>query len=167
MANTLKEQKLIDSNKRSLLKYVFISDGTQESGSKIVDAANLAFALDTTGKIKVGTTNTKSKYTTTVKRIFGNYSGAGYMKLDWDGTGNTEIAAFGPGTIDIDFENRSEPSVISNLATGSNGNILLTTVGASSATVATLVIELRKDSADYDAGQTADPAAFNKGSYGR
>jgi hypothetical protein len=37
-------------------------------------------------------------------------------------------------------------------------------VTPSSADAFTLFIDLRKDSRDYDSGQTADPAAFNLGS---
>lgn len=164
MANTIKEQRLVDNNKRSLLKYVIIADGTtQETGTTLVDVSTLAFALNTSGQIMTDQTNVKPKYNTTIKRLWGNFTGAGYAKLDWHGTGNTDIAVFGSGRIDIDFERRGDPAVIPNAATSSNGDILITTSGLASGTVCTLFVDLRKDNADYDAGQTADPTAFNIG----
>jgi hypothetical protein len=53
--------------------------------------------------------------------------------------------------------------VINNPDDTSNGNILMTIVSPSATDALTLFIELRKDSLDYDAGQTADPVAFNRG----
>ena len=40
---------------------------------------------------------------------------------------------------------------------------LLSVITPSSADAATIFIDLRKDNRDYDAGQTADPVAFNRG----
>lgn len=165
MANIIKEQRLVDSTKRALLKYVFISDGTSEANTTLVDVSTLAHALNTTGQIMTSNTNPKSKYTTTVKRIFGNYTGSGHVKIQWEGDSNNAIIVFGSGNFDIDLESRSEPATISNLEANSTGDILLSTVGVGSGNVFTLFIDLRKDAADYDAGQNRDPASFNSGPY--
>lgn len=163
MANILKEQRLVDSTKRALLKYVFISDGTQEANTTLIDVSTLAYALNATGVISQ--TNPRSKHTTTVKRLYGNYSGSGYVKIQWHGDSNTEIAVFGDGGINIDFETRSETAVIPNPEANSSGDILISTSGVLAGDVFTLFVDLRKDNADYDAGQTRDPAAFNAGPY--
>lgn len=165
MANIIKEQRLVDTTKRSLLKYVFISDGTTEANTKLVDVSTLAFALDTSGGIMVNDANSKSKYTTTVKRIWGNYTGSGYVKLQWHGDSNTEICVFGDGSVDYDFDRRGTAAVIPNPEANSSGDILISTVGVGSGNVFTLFVDIHKDNADYDAGQTADPAAFNAGAW--
>jgi hypothetical protein len=163
MANYIKEQRLIDNNKRALLKYVFIGDGTQEANTTLVDVSTLANALNTSGQIMTSNTNPKPKYTTTIKRIWGRYTGDGYIKLQWQGATNSEITVFGSGTVNIDFESRADVAVISNPEAETNGDILISTVGVKTANVFTLFVDLRKDSADYDAGQTRDPVAFNRG----
>jgi hypothetical protein len=165
MANILKEQRLIDNNKRALLKYVFISDGTTEANTKLVDVSTLANALDTTGQIMSGSTNVRSKYTTTIKRVYGNYSGTGHIKLQWHGDANSEIVVFGAGGVDLDFERRAEGAVIPNPEANTSGDILFSTSNVPTGAVFTLILDLRKDSIDYDAGQTRDPAAFNAGPY--
>jgi hypothetical protein len=54
-------------------------------------------------------------------------------------------------------------AVISNPEANATGDILLTAVTPSGADTITLFLDLRKDSRDYDSGQTADPVAFNLG----
>ena len=56
-----------------------------------------------------------------------------------------------------------EVATISNPEASSTGQILMTVVTPSSADAATIFLDLRKDARDYDAGQTADPVAFNRG----
>jgi hypothetical protein len=165
MANIIKEQKLIDNNKRALLKYVFIGDGTQEANTKLIDVSTLANSLNANGYIMTSNTHPKDTYKTTIKRIWGRYTGNGYLKLQWQGDANSEIAVFGNGTINIDFESRADNAVIPNPEANTSGDILLSTVGVASGNVFTIFVDLRKDSADYDAGQTRDPAAFNAGPY--
>lgn len=165
MANIIQEQRLVDSTKRALIKYVLISDGSNEANTTLVDVSSLAFALNANGYIMSSNTDIKSKYNTTIKRIYAAGAGAGTIRLQWQGASNSYIAAFGTGGIDIDFEARSEPTVIKNPETNSTGDILISTAGLGSGTVYTILVDLRKDNKDFDAGQTADPAAFNSGPY--
>lgn len=158
MANVIREQKLIDSNKRSLIKYVIVSDGTQESNTRLVDASSLAFAMNATGVISQ--TDMKSNYKTTIKKIKAYSKTAGSVRLKWEGDANSEIITFGSASVDFNFEN--DGAVISNPEANATGDILISTVGLSSGDAITLFIDLKKNSEDYDAGQTADAYAFNR-----
>lgn len=163
MVNILKQQKLVDNNKRALLKCVFISDGTNEANTTLIDVSNLNYALNANGYIMVSNTHPKTTYRTTIKRIFGNVTSNGNIKLQWNGDSNTEIIAAGSGRVDFNFDSQGDGAVISNNEANSSGDILLSTAFAKNGDVFTLMVDLRKDSRDYDAGQTADPVAFNRG----
>lgn len=163
MANLIRQQKLIDSNKRTLAKYVLISDGTQEANSVILDASNLNLALNANGYIMASNVHPKATYRTTIKRLFGSLkSNNATLRIKWHGDSNSEIIAIGSGSFDYDFQSMGDGAVLSNPEANSSGDILLTTTGLVSGDVATLFIDLKKDSRDYDAGQTADPYAFNR-----
>ena len=157
MANVIREQKLIDSNKRALVKYVILSDGTQESNTRLLDASSLAFALNATGVISQ--TDLKSNYRTTIKKIKAYSKTTGSIRLKWEGDANSEIITFGSASVDFNFEN--DGAVISNPEANATGDILISTLGLSAGDTVTMFLDLRKDSLDYDAGQTADPYAFN------
>lgn len=157
MANVIREQKLIDSNKRSLVKYVILSDGTQESNTRLLDASSLAFALNATGVISQ--TNLKSNYRTSIKKIKAYSKTTGSIRLKWEGDANSEIITFGSASVDFNFEN--DGAVITNPEANATGDILISTLGLTTGDAITIFLDLRKDSLDYDAGQTADPYAFN------
>ena len=165
MANLIREQKLIDTNKRALIKYVFISDGTAAANTILIDAGSLKNALNANGYIMTSGTDRKSNYRTTIKRIFGNATAAAgsYYKLQWQGDANSEIMTFSSTPFDYDFASMGDVAVISNPEANATGNILITTANIGTGNTFTLFIDLRKDSRDYDAGQTADPVAFNRG----
>ena len=81
--------------------------------------------------------------------------------LQWHGDANSEIVAFGNGPVDYNFDSMIDGGSISNPEANTSGDILLTTAGLASGDVATIILDIRKDNRDYDAGQTADPYAFN------
>lgn len=162
MANLIREHKLIDNNKRALIKYTMLLDSAV-ANSVLVDVSTLAFALNTNGYIMSSNTDPRGLYNTTIKRIFGNVKANAYIKLQWQGASNSEIITCPTGSFDFDFQSMGDGAVIKNPEASSNGDILLTVVTPSSADAATIFIDLRKDSKDYDAGQTADPVAFNRG----
>lgn len=162
MANLIKQQLVVDTTKRTLAKYVLISDGTQNANTKLLDASTLVNALNANGYIMNAGVHPKSTYRTSIKRIFGNLSSnVGRIKLQWQGSSNSEIITFGSGSFDYDFQSMGDGAVISNPESNSNGQILITTTGLVANELATIFIDLRKDSRDYDQGQTADPYAFN------
>lgn len=163
MANVIREQKIIDNNKRSLIKYVATFD-TATANTQLVDVSQLRYALNTNNQIMASNTNIKPTYRTTIKRIFGQAKANAYMKVLWQGSNTADIITIATGTFDYDFMSMGDGATIPNQdSNSSNGNILITVVTPSSADALTMFIDLRKDSRDYDAGQTADPVAFNQG----
>lgn len=163
MANIIREHRIVDNNKRALIKYVLISDGTAEANSKLVDASTLSGALNVNSQIMVSNTHPKTNYRTTIKRIFGLAKANGYFTLNWQGDSNTEIVTISNGGIDYNFENMGDNTVIPNPETNATGDILLTSYNNKAGDSFTLFIDLRKNSEDYHAGQFSDPTAFNRG----
>lgn len=162
MANKLVEQKIVDNNKRSLIKYVFLCDGTAEANTLLIDASNLKFALNANGYIMQSNTHPKSTYRTTIKRIFGTSKSTGYVKLQWGGDANSEIITFSSTPFDYDFSSMGDGAVVWNPEANATGDILFSTVSAAANDCFTLFLDIRKNSEDYDSGQTADPYAFNR-----
>jgi len=164
MANKILQQRLADTNKRVLTKVVLISDSTNEANTVLIDVSSLKFALNANGYIMQSNTHPKSKYNTTIKNIIGNLkSNNGTLRLQWAGASNSEIIAVGNGRFDYDFEGMTSGGAIDNPEASSSGDILITTTGLVNGDVATIIIDQRKDNNDFDAGQTADPYAFNRG----
>ena len=163
MANVIREQKIIDNNKRALIKYVVTLD-TATANTMLLDASQLRLALNANGQIMASNTHIKPTYRTTIKRIFGQAKANAYFKVLWSGSNTADIITITTGTFDYDFMSMGDGATINNQDTNSsNGNILLTVVTPSSADTLTLFVDLRKDGRDYDSGQTADPVAFNLG----
>lgn len=161
MANVLREQKIVDSTKRALLKYVFVGDGTAAANATLVDVSALAFSLNANSQILGAGTDEKSTYRTTVKRIFGNAKVGGFVKLQWKGDSNGEIVTINSGDFDYNFEAMGDGAVIPNPEANTNGDILYTIETQGSNCNFTLFIDLRKDNRDYEAGQISDRGAFN------
>lgn len=164
MANLIRQQNIIDSNKRALVKYVVISDGTQEANTVLLDAGSLAYSLNANNQILGTGTDRKSNYRTTIKRINGQMrSNAALVKIKFNGDANSEIVVFGSGSFDYDFQSMGDGATISNPEANTTGNVLISTTGLGANEGFTLFLDLRKDGRDYDSGQTADPVAFNRG----
>jgi hypothetical protein len=160
MANVITEQRLIDTNKRALLKYVILSDGTQESNTVLVDASTLALALNANGYVMSSNVHPKSNYRTTLRKLKAYSKNTGSVRLKWHGDANSEIITFGSTSVDMNFENDGE--VIWNPEANATGDILISTVGMATGDTVTIFLDLKKNSEDYDAGQTADAYAFNR-----
>lgn len=171
MANTIREQKIVDNTKRALLKYVFLGDGTAETNTLLIDVSNLSNALNANGLLMVSNTHQKAAYKTKIKRIFGQAKVNSYITLAWSGLnatpGNVEIVSFGSGSFDYDFESMGDGATIANPnvndTANCNGDIVFTINGSRPNDVFTLFVDLRKDASDYNAGQINDPTAFNQG----
>lgn len=163
MANKIIGQRLSDTTKGALTKLVLVSDGTNEANTTVIDVSTLRFALNTDGKIMTANVNPKTQYRTTIKRIMGSTKANGCIRLQWHGAANSEIVTLGNGWFDYNFENMLSGGSISNPESGSSGDILITTTNMAAGDCATIFIDQRKDNGDYDAGQTADPYAFNRG----
>lgn len=168
MANVIKEQKIIDNNRRALIKYVFVSDGTAEANTVLVDVSMLSQAMNANNKLMVSNTHPKAIYRTTIKRIFGDVRANSYIALQWHGAvTNNEIVLLTSGQHDINFDAAGEQATIPNPLTddsaNSRGDIVLSVPGPRSGDSFTLFIDLRKDTRDFNTGQLSDPTAFNYG----
>ena len=172
MANVIKEQKLVDSNKHTIVKYVATVD-TNTANVMLLTAANLAFALTSNGNSVLTPGdwgNTKTNYRTTIKRIWGQgqLKSGGYLTLSWGSRSNTEIVTFGNGQFDYNFDAEGLSSAIGvPSGVSANGDLLVTTTGVVTGDAFTVFIDLKKDGRDFSAGQHHDPAAFNYGAYSK
>jgi hypothetical protein len=166
VAATIKEQRIVDSNKRSLIKYTIVSDGVASANNGLVDVSTLAYALNTNGYIMSANADPKSSYRVAIKRVFGSVANTstGLLVLKWQGpdTSFEEITGL-TGNFDIHFGDAGDGAVIPNpiARANANGDICFSQTLPAGA-VATVFLELRKDAADYDQGQTRDPKAFNR-----
>ena len=175
MAANTTLQVLIDSTNRSLIKYTYETDGTVANSTPVLNVANLAYALNSTGQMLttgIGITSTgqfiagqtnQTSYAHHIKRIFGNsFIKSGYGKLQWAGNANTTIITFGLGPFDYNFDPMGLNGNISNPdPANNNGNIVLSTVGAAAGDAFTFFIDIKKEAQSFSAGQGSDPAAFN------
>lgn len=164
MANLIRKQNLVDNNRRTLVKIVFVSDGsTNEANTVFIDPGSFAFSMNANNKILGTRTDRKSTYRTTIKRITGDcVSASGVVRLKWHGDANSEIILFGKdGIFSYEFDSMGDGAVLSNPEANSTGNVLISTSGFASGEGFTLFTDFRKDARDYDSGQTADPTAFN------
>ena len=160
MATTLTTQKLVDSNRRTLIKVVGSGGGTNDV---LIDAAKLAYSLNANSQILGTGTDRKSSYGLSIKRISGQAQIASnkIVTLQWADDTNSPIVTIGTGHFDYNFDREGMSGSIHMLPNANaTGNILITST-ASTNDAWTILIELKKDGHDYDQGQTADPAAFN------
>jgi len=162
MANKIVEQVLVDTNKRALVKYVFISDGTAASNVTLLDTSTLKYSLNANNAIMVGGVDPKAQYRIAIKSIKGQAKSNGYYALKWASTSNTEIITFTSGNFHYEFDHMGDGAVIPLDGVTPTGDILLSTSGVVSGDTFTIFLDLRKNSEDFDAGQSADPYAFNK-----
>lgn len=171
MANVIREQRLVDSTKRALIKYVITSDGTADANTVLVDVSTLSNALNANGQLMVSNTHPLTTYRTSIKRIFGYGAGnvGGAVVLRWHANGqNTEIVSVGSGAFDYNFEAMGDGAVITNPnpdGAANTGDILYSSTLANGGVV-TLFIDLKKDNKTYSAGQHVQPSDFNYGQYG-
>jgi hypothetical protein len=164
MANLIRTQKIVDTTKRTLAKFVIISDGSNEANTVLLDVSTLSNSLNANGYIMAGGVHPLASYRTTVKRVFGSVrSNNAIISLKWHGDANSEMLVFGDGNFDFNFESMGDGAVITNPEANSSGDILITTTGLAAGEAATIFIDVRKDNRDYAAGQFADPYAFNRG----
>tara|TARA_R110000868_G_scaffold372460_1_gene636303 strand:+ start:436 stop:966 length:531 start_codon:yes stop_codon:yes gene_type:complete len=170
MANVLKEHKIIDTQNRSLVKYVWISDGTAESNTTLIDVSALAYSLNANSVIMVGGADPKPSYKTTIRRIYGTVKANTYIALQWyglNGLANDEIVTINSGNFDLRPDYPGHPGTLPNPNVGdpanTNGDIVFSVPTPNEGDNFTLIFDIKKDNHDYDAGQTADPSAFNRG----
>jgi hypothetical protein len=177
MANIFSYQVLKDDTQTAVIKLTGAFDGTgQESNLARIQANTLYGALATNGfpvaNIHGGAANTTlSYYGLTVNRLwYDTDTGSGSVEFYWRNTSSGSpnggvplLFLQGNGEYDgagnwITIKN---PSVTAN----NNGDISIVTKGQVANATYTIILELRKDNAQYQRGHFNDPAAFNYGEY--
>lgn len=129
MADAVTSQTIFDGERKAILKFTNVSDGTGETAALKVDVS--ALATDTFGKTCVGVT---------LERIHVSINGMSVSIL-WDAT--TDVPAFiaAPGVYSFDFDKFQIPN---DAGTGKNGDVLFTTIGATAGDTYTIILEMVK-----------------------
>lgn len=127
MADTTTSQ-LYDGARNVQLKYTIYSDGTGQSGVKIIDVTTL---------------NPNPGVHMKLRRLRYSIEGM-YVRLQWEASAPIDIAVLGGGTNILDFSDEYAGGFPNNAGTGVTGSILLTTTGSLAGSNATLNLELIK-----------------------
>jgi hypothetical protein len=178
MANKFTYQVLRDSTTDVVIKLTGQFDGASgnETANNIKVVANSFYgALDANSvplRSSLSVSNTPLPYYNlqlTSAQYFVSMSTAsppGSVELYWVGNNNstannaTIFYLNGNG----EYGSQQQPAILNN-AIGPNGNLGISTYGATANTAYTIILSLRKDNAHYQRGQFNDPAAFNYGQY--
>ena len=131
MANTVTTQTLVDNEKHCVIKFTNLSDSTAETNLKKVDVSTLkAKGSDACSEV-------------VIEKIVADISGM-QVRILWDATAN--VACFtvsASGT--YDFKDNSGVRGLENDAgAGKTGDVLFTTIGASSNDHYSIVLYMRK-----------------------
>lgn len=175
MANQFTYQVLKDTNQKAVIKLTGFFDGASGDESNVARiAANTLYgALDANNvplRSSLSLSNTaQSYYGLSIDKIWfeANFAGTGHARLFWNATTpKTIIGVTGQG-VGAYNDNGNWVTIPNNAAgtAGCIGDIGIQTYGATANSTYNIVIELRKDNANYDRGQFEDPAAFNFGNY--
>lgn len=166
MANAFTYQVLKDTTERAVIKLTGKFDGSgQEDNPNRISANTLSGALNANtvpGLLSSGG-SARSYYNLSIHRLWYDCVNAVNADVDLYWNANPTISALVvSGT--YEYDGNSNWVTIPNQAkgtTGCNGDIGVRTRGMAANSSYTIIIELRKDNADYQRGQFNDPAAFN------
>lgn len=173
MANAYAQDKQVDTTRRT----VIVATGLMDNSGQVietVDVSGLKYALNTNGQIMSANANIKSQYRVTIERMAWDTSSmpaGSRLEIWWSGNssnslGNTLAWVIGGGYAgsirfreDFDFVLKNPNEGNAN----SPGDVLIKSVGVTVANTAySLMLDLRKNEADYDQGQTVRPTDFNR-----
>lgn len=131
MAADVTTSQLYDGARNVNLKLTNLSGGTDQSGVKVLDVTTLNPNPGTHLKLR---------------RLRYSITGSWIVRLQWDATTPVDIVILGQGEDILEFHNQYAGGFPNNGGTGVTGNILVTTVGAATATnpAYTLDLELIK-----------------------
>jgi hypothetical protein len=169
MPNFYTSQILKDTTTQTVIKLTGKFDGTgQESNTIRIQANTLYGALDKSRAnllSSAANTGPLPYYGLAIQRVWYDCASSttSDVELFWTapgGSNNTIFFLNSNGEYDGGGNWITIPNSTSGIA-GSNGDIGITTRGMVANDSYTLVIELRKDNAQYQRGQINDPAAFN------
>ena len=173
MANQFTYQVIKDTTEKAVIKLTGFFDGSgQESNAARIQANTLYGALDANSvplRSALSLSNTAlSYYGLSIFKIWYDCvnNTEGGVELYWSANTSRTIAYLS-GT--YEYDSASNWITIPNNAAGSAncyGDIGLRTFGYQANSSYTILLEVRKDNAQYQRGQFNDPAAFNYPPYG-
>jgi len=132
MADAVTSQTIQDGERKAVLKYTNVSDGTGESAVVKVDVS--ALASNAAGTACTGVT---------VAKIWWQCVGMG-VELLFDATANVLVIGLSPDS--NGYHNYSDfTGIPNNAGSGKTGDILFTTIGASNTDTYTVILELIKE----------------------
>ena len=132
MADAVTSQTIQDGQRKAVLKFTNISDGTGESAVVKVDVS--ALASNSSGPACSGVT---------VAKIWWQWGGMG-VQLLFDATAN--VLVIGLSEDSAGYHDYSDfTGIPNNAGSGKTGDILFTTIGASSTDTYTVILELVKE----------------------
>lgn len=134
MADAVTSQTIFDGEREVVMKFTNISDGTGETGVLKVDVS--ALTSNAAGKVCDGVT---------LDRIHASINGMSVALL-WDATTDVPAVILAPGMYTFDHGKRIQ--LPNNAGTGKTGDVLFTTIGASSGDTYSIVLEMVKSYAD-------------------
>ena len=170
MANIYTYQVLKDTTEHAVIKLTAKFDGSgQESNVSRIQANTLYGALNanTVPDLLSSGGSPRNYYNLSIHRLWYDCVNpvSGDVELFWN-AGNSITCLMLSGT--YEYDGSSNWVTLSNAAKGTpgcNGDLGINTRGMTANTSYTIILEVRKDNADYQRGQFNDPAAFNYGPY--
>jgi len=121
MADAVTSQTLIDGDKKAVMKFTNVSDGTGESAVVKVDVS--ALAADSQGRTCTGVV---------IERIWWQCIGM-KVQILWDATSDQFCIELGFG------------GLTNNAGSGKTGDVAFTTIGHTSADTYTIILYMRKE----------------------
>ena len=131
MADTVTSQTIQDGERKAVLKFTNISDGSGESAVKKVDVSALASNSSGTACTEVA-----------VSKIWWQCVGMGVELLN-DATTDTLIIVLSPDSNGM-HDYSSFSGIPNDSGSGKTGDIMFTTIGASNGDTYTVILELLK-----------------------
>lgn len=131
MADAVTSQTLFDGERMAIMKFTNVSDGTGESAVLKVDVS--ALSSSASGNACDGVT---------IKKIYASTAGMG-VNILWDAT--TDVTAFvvgADGSYTWDFSEIG--GLTNNAGAGKTGDVMFTTIGATSGDTYSIVLEMVK-----------------------
>jgi len=129
MADAVTSQTVFDGERMAVMKFTNISDGTGETAVLKVDVS--ALTSNASGKACDGVTIERVHYTI----------GGMAVSVLWDATTDVPTLVLASGQSTLDFTKIQIPN---NAGAGVTGDILFTTIGASSGDTYTIMLEMVK-----------------------
>jgi hypothetical protein len=130
MADAVNSQTLFDGMSQAVMKFNNVSDGTGEAAVLKVDVS--ALAANNVGKECTGVT---------IRRITASLNGMS-VNILWDATTDVSSIILSPGMYTLNFDDTT--ALWNNADTGKTGDIMFTTIGASSGDTYSIILEMIK-----------------------